>query len=103
MVVAIQIAPSIGDTGPAGGIVFYDKGSYSDGWRYLEAAPSGYESYGKWGGYGTSVDGTSKGIGTGKANTEAIVKKLGSGDYAAKFCYDLELGGYDDWFLPSQV
>jgi hypothetical protein len=25
----------IGDIGPAGGIIFYDKGSYSDGWRYL--------------------------------------------------------------------
>jgi hypothetical protein len=25
--------------GPAGGYVFYDKGSYSDGWRYLECAP----------------------------------------------------------------
>jgi hypothetical protein len=25
--------------GPAGGFVFYDKGRYSDGWRYLEAAP----------------------------------------------------------------
>jgi hypothetical protein len=25
--------------GPAGGAVFYDKGGYSDGWRYLEAAP----------------------------------------------------------------
>ncbi|MCL2243563.1 MAG: penicillin-binding protein activator LpoB [Treponema sp.] len=30
----------IGDTGLAGGIVFYDKGGYSDGWRYLEAAPA---------------------------------------------------------------
>ena len=29
----------IGDKGPAGGIIFYDKGYYSDGWRYLEAAP----------------------------------------------------------------
>jgi hypothetical protein len=25
--------------GPAGGFVFYDKGSYSNGWRYLECAP----------------------------------------------------------------
>jgi hypothetical protein len=25
--------------GPAGGYVFYDKGGYSGGWRYLEAAP----------------------------------------------------------------
>lgn len=31
---------AIGDTGPAGGIVFYDKGNTSDGWRYLEAAPA---------------------------------------------------------------
>ena len=30
----------IGDEGPAGGIIFYDKGEYSDGWRYLEAAPA---------------------------------------------------------------
>lgn len=30
----------IGDRGPAGGFVFYDKGVYSDGWRYLEASPA---------------------------------------------------------------
>jgi len=31
---------SVGDVGPAGGYVIYDKGSYSDGWRYLEVSPS---------------------------------------------------------------
>ena len=30
----------VGDIGPAGGYIFYDKGSYSNGWRYLEAAPA---------------------------------------------------------------
>ncbi len=30
---------SIGDTGPAGGYIVYDKGFYSDGWRYIEVAP----------------------------------------------------------------
>ena len=101
-VTAIQIVYFIGDTGPAGGIVFYDRGNYSDGWRYLEAAPSDQSTTGiQWGGYGTSVD-TSTAIGTGKANTEAIVTKVSSGSYAAKLCYDLVLGGYDDWFLPSK-
>ena len=32
--------PKVGDTGPAGGIIFYDNGDYSKGWRFLEAAPS---------------------------------------------------------------
>ena len=98
---AIQIGYFIGDTGPAGGIVFYDKGSYSDGWRYLEAAPSDQVS-GEWGGYESTVGGTTTAIGSGKSNTEQIVTQLGTGNYAARICYDLELGGYDDWFLPSK-
>ena len=50
----------VGDTGPAGGIVFYDKGNNSGGWRYLEAAPEDSEK-GNWG--SNSVDGTKADIG----------------------------------------
>ena len=106
-VASIRITSSIiGTSGPAGGIIFYDKGSYSDGWRYLEAAPSdqGKVEWGgyTWGGTPTTVGGTDMTIGSGKSNTEKIVTALGTGNYAARLCYDFELGGYDDWFLPSK-
>ena len=90
--------------GPAGGYVFYDKGSYSDGWRYLEAAPAdlrlirgvptvdssadGYDEATKkfifgyyWESFtssDSSVVGTSIGIGTGKTNTEKLVEVMGT-------------------------
>ena len=38
----------VGDTGPAGGIIFYDKGDNSDGWQYLEAAPAEFEFEANW-------------------------------------------------------
>ncbi|MDR0300928.1 MAG: DUF1566 domain-containing protein [Treponema sp.] len=38
----------LGDTGPAGGIIFYDKGDNSDGWQYLEAAPPDFEFKANW-------------------------------------------------------
>jgi uncharacterized repeat protein (TIGR02543 family) len=67
-------------TGPTGGLVFYDKGSYSDGWRYLEAAPYGWYDGGidpslEWGASGYTVDPSVKAtaVGTGEANTENIV------------------------------
>ncbi len=48
----------------------------------------------------TGANGTA--IGTGKANTNTIVAAQGEGNYAAKWCYDLVSGGYDDWYLPSR-
>lgn len=134
---------NVGDVGPAGGYVFYDcdadnKSGNADGlistqcgWRYLEAAPedlsytnsSGYYSreY-RFGYYRTSSSGsnstvgTGTAIGTGKTNTEVLVKAMGettyrdsSGTvmvtYAAKECddYSVTKDGviYNDWFLPS--
>ena len=38
----------VGDKGPAGGIVFYDKGDKTDGWQYLEAAPPEFEFEANW-------------------------------------------------------
>ncbi len=93
------------DTGPAGGLIFYDKGSYTDGWRYLEAAPVSTEWTDKqWGAYGTLIGGTSNSMGYGKANTAIIVTWLnnnGESDRVAQVCDNLSYGGYSDWFLPS--
>jgi len=96
---------AIGDTGPAGGYVFYDKGSYSDGWRYMEVAPASTE----WGNTlwssSTGSIGTSTAIGTGKGNTTAICAWLLSASensMAAQYCEGLTFGGKNDWFLPSK-
>ena len=106
-VVASQVVVyAVGDTGPATGIVFYDKGSYSDGWRYLESATSDQGVATAWingGATQTTLNGnTSTAIGTGHANSDAIVAQTDHTDSAAKVCLDYTYGGYDDWFLPSK-
>ena len=98
------------DTGPAGGYIFYDKGSYSDGWRYLEAAPVSIQWTGiQWGSYGTLIGGTETGIGAGQNNTITIVRWLNmhseTGRAAQLCCYlNLVVDGdvYTGWFLPSK-
>ena len=60
-------------TETSSGFVFYDKGSYSDGWRYLEAAKSATETDLSWGGRGIATSATGTAVGTGAANTAAIV------------------------------
>jgi hypothetical protein len=103
----IKDSYAIGETGPAGGIVFYDKGDNSGGWQYMEAAPASTEGKNiQWAANSGSVRGTSTEIGTGKQNTQAIMNfalQTGENMAAARFCDRLQYGGYDDWFLPSKA
>jgi len=106
--VAAQETYNIGDVGPAGGWIFYDLG----GGRYLEAAPEDLPGTGGpiwgsikvpqdvWSEVGDTVVGTSDAIGTGQANTNAIVGQPSTTGMAV-LADALVVNGYDDWYLPS--
>ena len=89
-------ALAIGDT-HQGGIIFYLDGNGGG----LIAAPSN-QSSAAWGCSGQSIGGTGSALGTGAANTTAIVSGCSETAIAARICADLILGGYTDWFLPSK-
>jgi hypothetical protein len=96
---------ALGDIGPAGGWVFYDKGAYSGGWRYLEAAPRNAGGDIQWGLFDKDVSGTGTAVGTGKRNTRLILEALGRAGQtgmAAQLCAAFAAGGFKDWFLPSR-
>ena len=109
---------AVGDLGPAGGIVFYDKGSYSDGWRYGEVAPTDL-TYFEWGcANSTIANSQSSAIGKGLYNSGAILNfhdilvnfytnpiicsNLNNGSVVAKEALRYQLNGKKDWFLPSE-
>jgi len=95
-------AYKVGDRGPAGGWIFYDKGNNSGGWRYLEAAPKDL-GRAEWGCYGKSIPGKMGcAIGTGKSNTAGIINNCGEEWIAAKIASAYRGGGKNDWFLPSK-
>jgi hypothetical protein len=92
---------SIGQQGPAGGIVFYDKGIYSEGWRYLEAAPTDQNSVPtSFGCVNLSVANTSLFLGKGLLNTQLLTAACAEVS-PAKLSDDLVVGTFNDWFLPS--
>jgi len=130
--VPVQQVYKIGAKGPASGLVFYDKGDYSDGWRYLEAAPerwsgSFYDPKAQWGAFPFTMNGAHLGteLGTGLENSEHITiynrhiqanrdtydqlpeaekvfSSFHDGSVAAAVCLDAVINGFDDWYLPSQ-
>jgi hypothetical protein len=103
---------SVGETGPAGGIVIYVGAStinvatgISTGGKYLEAAPAGFSTTtynwcdGTNSGNTTLIGADSAALGGGASNTAKMVEKCltGAGNVAATYSKN----GYSDWFLPS--
>ncbi len=91
-----------------GGNIFYllttaDVGYDSNVKHGLIAAPTDQSASKQWFNgtymvtYATDIT-----VGTGNSNTNSIVVRQGAGSYAAKLCSDLDLGGYNDWYLPSK-
>ncbi|MDR2054130.1 MAG: DUF1566 domain-containing protein, partial [Treponema sp.] len=105
---AAPVTYKVGDTGPAGGLIFYDKGNNTGGWRYLEAAPASAEFTATWDPPGRRFDlrgSNDVALGKGLDNTKAIVTLFsqngGGFGSAAWDCNDLVVNNFDDWFLPS--
>lgn len=92
----------VGQKGPSGGYVFYDRGVNSRGWRYLEAAPNDQTNGIEWGCDKISMDSTFIEVGKGESNTKFISTHC-SKNNASKICSNLSLNGTNDWFLPSIV
>ena len=97
----IGSACEIGKPGPAGGIIFYCDNTGKHG---LEAAPvdQGTATWGCWGLNASITIITSGAIGTGSANTAAIIVVCGRSS-AAAIAAAYTLNGYSDWYLPSIV
>ena len=98
----IERTYNIGDTGPAGGIVFY---VYGGGKHGLEAAPADQDggAGATWGCTGTDITGASgTSIGSGVQNTAVILAGCADAGTAAQLVDAYGLNGYTDWFLPSK-
>jgi hypothetical protein len=95
---------AVGDTGPAGGLIFYQNPNYTtDGWRYLEAAPYDQSAGAKWGCFRKAIAGArGTAVGTGKQNSLDMLAACSEPGTAADLCANFSLNGIRGWFLPSR-
>jgi len=81
-----------------GGIVIYLDGSGGG----LVCALTDQSTSAEWGCYNTALTGCEdQTIGSGQANTTAIIAGCSTAGIAARICDDYDDGTYSDWFLPS--
>ncbi|POR00580.1 hypothetical protein AU468_09545 [Alkalispirochaeta sphaeroplastigenens] len=95
---------AVGETGPAGGIVFFSDRRNEFPWSYLEAAPEGWyqgqeDPAALWGPPDVETGASGSTTGTGEANTVLITQA--PADHAAHLASGAMINGFDDWFLPS--
>ena len=107
--ITLERTYAVGETGPGGGIVFYDAGTAQPWGRYLEAAPTDYQVNGvrasvEWGCRYTSTGANATAIGTGKTNTATILTKCTTAGIAADVAnkYSTNTAAAGQWFLPSK-
>ena len=93
-----------GDTGPAGGLIFYVNPNYAtDGWRYLEAAPFDQSAGAKWGCFRKAIHGRAR---HGRRHRPAEHARHAGGVRGARHgrapVRHATPNGVGGWFLPSR-
>jgi hypothetical protein len=103
--ISTNISDLIPFKGQGGGVVFFDRGYYKDGWRFLESSLKDTISY-SWGcsskASGTFFNATDSLLGNGYENTEKITLNCSDSKYAAIIAKKFKgTSNKNDWYLPN--
>jgi hypothetical protein len=104
--IAMTTVPLAVGASHQGGKIFYifvdGEPGYVEGEIHgLIAANSDLGGTKEWGCDGTLIANIVTGVGYGNQNTINIVNNCSQLGTAARLCYDLDVDGYSDWYLPS--